>query len=149
MSAPTEYGAGGRFEGLALQTAGVQEVAVGRAGVTSEGAGSVQSAQEQEDGALMVTHKVRFTWRTEITLRSAHVCYLMCVCVSLVCVWAHLKRWFWDTPAGRRLRWRRSQCGHELLSVQRLRTESTACNTATLTWGHEGLLLFNKYFLGS
>lgn len=115
MSAPTEYGAGGRFEGLALQTAGVQEVAVGRAGVTGEGAGSVQSAQEQEDGALMVTHKVRFTWRTEITLRSAHVCYLMCVCVSLVCVWAHLKRWFWDTPAGRRLRWRRSQCGHVLL----------------------------------
>lgn len=86
MSAPTEYGAGGRFKGLALQTAGVQEVAVGRAGVTGEGAGSVQSAQEQEDGALMVTHKVRFTWRTEITLRSAHVCYLMCVRLPSLCV---------------------------------------------------------------
>lgn len=85
MSAPTEYGAGGRFEGLALQTAGVQEVAVGRAGVTGEGAGSVQSAQEQEDGALMVTHKVRFTWRTEITLRSAQL-FNVCVCLPSLCV---------------------------------------------------------------
>lgn len=83
------------------------------------------------------------------TALSTCVLFNVCVCVSLVCVWAHLKRWFWDTPAGRRLHWRRSQCGHELLSVQRLRTESTACNTATLTWGHEGLLLFNKYFLSS
>lgn len=58
---PTEHGAGSGSEGLTLQTLTLQEAAVGRAGVTGEAAAAVQSAQVEEDGALVVTHEVRFT----------------------------------------------------------------------------------------
>lgn len=55
----TEHRAGGGLKGLALQAPPIQEVAVGRAGVTREAAGSVEGAQEQKHGALVVAHKVR------------------------------------------------------------------------------------------
>lgn len=55
----TEHRTGSGFKGLTLQTPPFQEVAVGRAGVTGEAAGSVQSAQEQKHRTLVVTNKVR------------------------------------------------------------------------------------------
>lgn len=61
LAPPTEHGAGSGSEGLALQTLPLQEAAVGGAGVAREATGSVQSAQVEKDGALVVTHEVRFT----------------------------------------------------------------------------------------
>lgn len=58
----TQHGTRGRSEGITLHTPSIQEVTVGWTGVTSEAAGPVQSTQEQEDRALVVTHKIWFTY---------------------------------------------------------------------------------------
>lgn len=78
ISPPTEHGTGSRFKGLALQTPPLQEVAVGRAGVTREAAGPVQGAQVEKHRALVVTHKVRFTCGRKQQRHSQYVC----VCVD-------------------------------------------------------------------
>lgn len=57
----TKHGAGGRFEGLTVQTPPIYEVTVGGAGVSCEAARPVQSTQVQKHRALVVAHKVRFT----------------------------------------------------------------------------------------
>lgn len=41
----------------------------------------------------------------------------------------YLQRWFLDTRVGRLHRWRKSQCDHELLSVQMLHTLKTQKQT--------------------
>lgn len=122
----TKHRAGSRFKGLTLQTPAAQEVAVGRAGVPREAAGAVQRAQEQEDGALMVTYEVRFTCRRK--RRHCSECVCVCECIFFcLCVCGHLQRWFWDTRVGQLHHWHKNQCDHELLWVQMLQVENTQC----------------------